>query len=246
AAPLPIVLPFIAGLLCIGASFLRLGALADFLSRPILVGYLAGVALTIVLGQIGKVTGLTIEAGGIAPRLLELVRKLPLIHWPTLAVALGAFVVLILGPTILPRVPAALLALIVSGVAVAALGLGRLGVAVIGGVAGGVPALRVPRVPLDEIGVLMAQAAAVALVSFTSGIVTTRAFASKNRYEIDVDRECAALGAAQIAAAISQGFPVAGADSRTAANDAAGGRTPGTGLVAAAALAPGLLLFSPP
>src|SRR5262249_58312023 len=100
--------------------------------------------------------------------------------------------------------------------------------------------------PFEEIGVLMAQAEAVALVSFTSGIVTTRAFASKNRYEIDVDRECAALGAAQIAAAISQGFPVAGADSRTAANDAAGGRTPGTGLVAAAASAPVLMLFPRP
>src|SRR5262249_48450581 len=83
---LTVVLTFLAGLLCIGASFLRLGALADFLSRPILVGYLAGIALMIVLGQIGKVTGLTIEAGGIAPRLLELVQKLPLIHWPTLAV----------------------------------------------------------------------------------------------------------------------------------------------------------------
>ena len=243
---LTVVLTFLAGLLCIGASFLRLGALADFLSRPILVGYLAGIALMIVLGQIDKVTGLTIEAGRIAPRLLELVRKLPLIHWPTLAVALGAFVVLILGPTILPRVPAALLALIVSGVAVAALGLDRRGVAVIGEVPAGLPTLRVPRVPLDEIGVLMAQAAAVALVSFTSGIVTTRAFAAKNRYEIDVDREFAALGAAQLAAGISQGFPVAGADSRTAANDAAGGRTQVTGLVAAAAIALVLMLFTGP
>src|SRR5215467_14035272 len=78
-ASLTIVLTFIAGVFCIGASFLRLGGLADFLSKPILVGYLAGVALVIVLGQIGKVTGLTIEAGGIAPRLLELLRKLPLI-----------------------------------------------------------------------------------------------------------------------------------------------------------------------
>jgi hypothetical protein len=75
--------------ICIGASFLRLGALADFLSRPILVGYRAGIALTIALGQIGKLTGLTIEAGGIMPKLVEVVRKLPLVHWPTLAVGSG-------------------------------------------------------------------------------------------------------------------------------------------------------------
>src|SRR5262249_43670663 len=168
AAPLPIVLTFIAGLLCIGASFLRLGALADFLSRPILVGYLAGVALTIVLGQIGKVTGLTIEAGGIAPRLLELVRKLPLIHWPTLAVGVGAFLVLLLAPRFFPRVPAALLALVAAGAAVALLGLDHVGVAVIGEVPSGLPALRVPVIPVDRLGVLMAEAAAVALVSFTS------------------------------------------------------------------------------
>ena len=134
-----------------------------------------------------------------------------------------------LGPTILPGCPRRSLALIVSGVAVAALGLDRMGVAVVGEVPSGLPTLHVPKVPLDKIGVLMAQAAAVALVSFTSGIVTTRAFASKNHYEIDVDREFAALGAAQIAASISQAFPVAGADSRTATNDrpAAGPRWAG-------------------
>jgi high affinity sulfate transporter 1 len=245
-ASLTIALTFVAGLFCIGASFLRLGALADFLSKPILVGYLAGIALTIVLGQIGKVTGLTIEAGGIVPRLLELVQKLPLIHWRTLGVGIGAFVVLVLAPRFFRRVPAALLALIASGAIVALFDLDQMGVAVVGEVPSGLPTLRVPVVPLDKLGLLMAQAAAVALVSFTSGIVTTRAFASKNHYEIDVDREFAALGAAQLAASVSQGFPVAGADSRTATNDSAGGRTQVAGLVAAAAIALVLVLFTEP
>jgi high affinity sulfate transporter 1 len=245
-ASLTIVLTFTAGLLCIGASFLRLGALADFLSKPILVGYLAGIALTIALGQIGKVTGLTMEAGGIAPRLLELVHKLPLVHWPTLAVGIGAFVVLLLAPRVAPHVPAAMLALIASGAVVALLGLERTGVAVIGQVPSGLPRVRMPVVPVDRLGRLMAEAAAVALVSFTSGIVTTRAFASKNHYDVDVDREFAALGASQLAAAVSQGFPVAGADSRTAANDAAGGRTQVASLVAAAAITLVLLFFTGP
>jgi high affinity sulfate transporter 1 len=245
-ASLTVVLTLIAGLLCIGARFLRLGALADFLSRPILVGYLAGVALTIALGQIGKLTGLSIEAGGIAPRLIEVARKLPLVHWPTLAVGIGAFLVLAAGPRLFPRVPAALLALVLSGAAVALLGLDRSGVAVIGAVPAGLPTFRLPVVPFDRLGRLMADAAGLALVSFTSGIVTTRAFAAKNHYDIDVDREFAALGAAQIAASVSQGFPVAGADSRTAANDAAGGRTQVTGLVAAAAIALVLMFLTGP
>ena len=241
-----VVLTFIAGLLCIGASFLRLGSLADFLSRPILVGYLAGIALSIILGQIGKVTGLTIEAAGIVPRLLEVIRKLPLVHGPTLAVAAGAFAVLVISPRIFRRAPAALVALIASGAAVVLLGLEQLGVAVIGEMPSGLPTLRVPTLPVDDLGPVMAEAAAVALVSFTSGIVTTRAFAAKNGYAIDVDREFAALGAAQVAAALSQGFPVAGADSRTATNDAAGGRTQITSLVAAAAIALVLVLFTGP
>jgi high affinity sulfate transporter 1 len=245
-ASLTIALTFFAGLLCIGASFLRLGALADFLSKPILVGYLAGIALTIILGQIGKVTGLTIEARGILPRLLEVLRELAFVHWPTLIVAAGSFAVLMLGPRFVPRVPAALLAVITSGAAVALLGLDRWGVAVIGEVPAGLPTLRIPMVPLDNLQRLLAEAAAVALVSFTSGIVTTRAFAAKNRYEIDVDREFAALGAAQLAAAVSQGFPVAGADSRTATNDSAGGRTQVAGLVAAAAIALVLMFLTGP
>jgi high affinity sulfate transporter 1 len=245
-ASLTIVLTFIAGLFCIGASFLRLGGLADFLSKPILVGYLAGVAVTIVLGQIGKVTGLTIEASGIARRLLEVIQKFPLIHWPTLMVAVGAFVVLLLGPRVLARVPAALLTLVAAGAVGALLGLDQKGVAVVGHVPAGLPTFQVPVIPVDRLGLLMAQAAAVALVSFTSGIVTTRAFASKNHYEIDVDREFAALGAAQLAAAVSQGFPVAGADSRTAANDSAGGRTQVASLVAAVAIALVLMFFTGP
>jgi high affinity sulfate transporter 1 len=245
-ASLTLGITFTAGLFCIGASFLRLGALADFLSRPILVGYLAGIALTIILGQIGKVTGLTLDAGGIVPRLIEVVRKLPLVHWPTVAVGTGAFVVLVLTPKVSRRVPAALLALIASGTVVALLGLDRIGVAVVGEVPSGLPTFRLPAFPVDSFGRMMAEAAAVALVSFTSGIVTTRAFAAKNHYDIDVDREFAALGAAQVAASVSQGFPVAGADSRTAASDAAGGRTQVTGLVAAASLALVLVFFTGP
>ena len=245
-AAISVALTLTVGVMYLAASRLRLGALADFLSRPILTGFLAGVSLQIIVSQLGKVTGLSLEASAIVPRLVELIRKLGLIHWPTLGVSIGVCVVLQLSPRLLPRLPAALVALILAGAAVALLGLDRRGVAVVGAVPAGLPAFHAPFVPLDKLGRLLGASAAVALVGFTSSILTARAFAAKNHYEIDVDRELVGLGAAHIAGALSQSFPVAGADSRTVASDAAGGRTQVTALVAAAAIAVVLFFFTSP
>ena len=245
-ASLSVALTMLVGLLCLLASRLRLGALADFLSRPILTGFLAGVSLQIIVGQLGKVTGLSLAADDMVPRLVELVRKLGLVHWPTLGVAIGVFVVLKLSPRLMPRVPAVLVAVILAGVAVALLGLDQKGVAVVGAVPAGLPTLHAPLVRLDKLGPLLGASAAVALVGFTSSIVTARAFAAKNHYQIDAERELVGLGVAQLAAALSQSFPVAGADSRTLASDAAGGRTQVTALVAAAAVAVVLLFLTGP
>jgi MFS superfamily sulfate permease-like transporter len=154
--------------------------------------------------------------------------------------------VLWLSGRFLPRLPAALVALVVAALVVALLGLDAQGVAVIGAVPAGLPELRLPHVPLDLIDELAGAAAGLALVSFSSMMLTARSFAAKNRYEIDVDREFAALGAANIAAALSQSFAISGADSRTAMADSAGGRTQVTGLVAAAAIALVLLFLTEP
>ena len=243
---LSVTLAFLTGLLCIAGSFLRLGALADFLSKPILVGFMNGVALSIVLGQIGKLFGFDIDAGRIIPRLLEFLSKLEVTHWPTLAVGLATFAVLAVSPRIQPRLPAALVALGAAAAAVRLLGLDAAGVRVVGDVPAGLPPMRLPKFPLEFLDDLLAAAAGVALVSFSSMMLTARSFASKNRYEIDPDREFAALGAANVASALSQGFAVSGADSRTAMSDASGGRTQVTGLVAAGAVAAVLLFLTGP
>ncbi len=243
---LAIMLTFFTGLFCIAASFLRLGALADFLSKPILVGFLNGIAISILLGQIGKLFGFAIESGGIVPRLLEFIAKLPQTHGPTLAVGLGSFAVLFLARRFLPRWPAALVALVASAIAVALLKLDGRGVAILGSVPAGLPPLRWPTFSPEHLPSLVASAAGLALVLFSSGVLTARSFAAKNRYEIDVDREFAAFGAANLASALSQGFAVTGADSRTAMCDAAGGRTQVTGLVAAATMAMVLLFLTDP
>ena len=243
---LSVALAFLAGLFCIGASFLKLGALADFLSKPILVGFLNGIALSIILGQIGKVFGYPISAGGIIPRLIEFVSKLGLTHVPTLAVGVGAFIILLVTPRIFKQVPAALVTMILAAIAVRFLNLEQHGVKIVGEVPAGLPPIHFPRFSLDLIPTMLGDAAGLALVSFSSMMLTSRSFASKNKYDVDADREFAALGAANIASAISQGFAVSGADSRTAMSDTAGGRTQVTGIVAAGTIAAVLLFLTGP
>lgn len=243
---LSMTLALLAGLLCMGASFLKLGIMADFLSRPILVGFMNGVALSIILGQLGKLFGFTIEAGRIVPRLLEFISRLGLTHWPTLAVGLGSFAVLLISPKLMPRLPATLVTMVLAALAVALLQLDGQGVQIVGEVPAGLPSFHLPSVPLDVLPGLLGDAAGIALIVFTSAMLTARSFAAKNGYDIDADRDFAAIGVANIASALSQGFAVSGADSRTAMSDAAGGRTQVAGLVSAAAVALVLLFLTSP
>ena len=244
------LLALFAGLFCILACFLKLGALADFLSRPILVGFLNGVAVSIALGQSGKLFGFSIEQQGVVLVAIELISKFGQIHWLTFAVALLAFAVLLLAPRLIKHLPAALLAMLVTAVAVAGFDLEAHGVATLGVVPAGLPALGLPAGSLqlltEHFKPLLMAAAGIALISFSSAMLTARSFAAKNRYDIDVDREFAALGAANIASALSQGFAISGADSRTAMSDASGGRTRLTGLFAAAAVALVLVFLTGP
>ena len=242
---LSITLTFFTGLICIVASFFRLGAFADFLSKPILVGFLNGIAISIFLGQVGKLLGFSVDSSGVIPRLFEIFAKLSQTHALTLAVGLGSLAVLFLSVRFLPRMPAALLVLAIAGAASALLALDARGVAVLGPVPAGLPRLRWPTLPLDELPTMVADAAGLALVLFSSGVLTARSFAAKGHYSIDVDREFAAFGAANIASALSQGFAVTCADSRTAVGVAAGA-TQVTGLVAAASIAIVLLFLTEP
>ena len=245
-ASLSAMLALLTGLLCIAASFLRLGALADFLSRPILVGFLNGVALSIILGQADKILGFAVLESGTLPRLVEIFGKLGESHGPTLAVAAATFLVMVIAPRLLPWLPAALVGMTLVGVAVFLLHLNDLGVKTVGPVPGGLPALTLPSADTALLPSLLAAAAGLALVSFSSMMLTAQSFATKNGYDIEPDQDFAALGVANVASAVSQGFAISGADSRTAMSDAAGGRTHAVGLVAAAAVALVLLFFTTP
>jgi high affinity sulfate transporter 1 len=243
---LSVTVTFLAGLFCIAASFFRLGVMADFLSRPILIGFLNGIAISICLGQIGKLLGFSIESKRIIPQLLEILAKLPQTQIPTLILGATSLATLFAMARFFPRLPSALITLIAAGAVVALFGLDQHGIAILGPVPAGLPPLRLPTIPSDDIPSLLASAAGLALVLFSSGMLAARSFASKGGYGIDADREFAAFGAANLASAISQGFAVTGADSRTAVADAAGGRTQVTGLIAAAVMAVVLLFLTGP
>jgi len=243
---LSVALSVLTGLICITAGLFRLGFVADFLAKPILVGYLNGVAISIFLGQIGKVFGFSLQARGIVPRLVELVQKLPQTHWPTLGVAVLTLAVIFASKRISPRLPAPLLAAVAAIVLAYALDLEPRGVEVVGALPAGLPALRWPRFDPELLRPLLFGAAGVALMSFSSDMVTARSFAARNRYDLDPDQEFIALGACQIAAGVSQGFAVSGADSRTAVNDAMGGKSQMVGLVAAATMTVVLFFLTEP
>jgi high affinity sulfate transporter 1 len=245
-ASMSVMLGFLAGVFCILASYFRLGAVGDFLSRPILIGFMNGVAISIFQGQIGKICGFSVKAEGMLRWLLEVLSKLPQANAPTVAIGLGSLLVLLLLRRLAPQAPAALIVMIVAGALIAILKLDHRGVAVLGVISGGIPRPRLPEVPLSALPAVTAKAAGLALMILCGGVVTARSFANKNHYRIDMDAELAALGAANIASALSQGFAVTDADSRTAIAHASGGRTQMTGLVAAACIAVVLLFLTRP
>lgn len=203
-ASLSATLALLTGLICIGASFLRLGVLADFLSRPILVGFLNGVALSIILGQADKIFGFPVHKSGILPRVIEIIGKLGETHWATLAVAAGTFAIMAIVPRLVPWLPSALVGMALAGAAVPLLGLAAAGVKTVGAVPAGLPALKLPYADPALLSSLFAEAAGLALVTFSSMMLTARSFAAKNGYDVDPDQDFAALGAANVASALSR------------------------------------------
>jgi len=243
---LVMILTLMAGICCIAAGAARLGFLTNFLARPILTGYLNGIALSIISGQLGKLCGFSVEPTGFFRLMAEFVSRLGQTHWPTLAVGLTILVILRLLKRWAPRVPAPLVAVVLGAVAASLLDLGGRGVALVGAIPAGLPSLMIPTVLADDLGPLAYGAVGLALISFNSAMVTAQSFAVKNRYEIDPNQEFIALGAADIGAGVLQGFAVSGADSRTAVNDSVGGKSQLTGLVAAGVIVLVLLFLTGP
>jgi high affinity sulfate transporter 1 len=239
-------LAMITGVYCIAAGFARLGFLTNFLARPILTGYINGIAICIISGQLGSLFGFKMAPTGFFRLMWQFFSKLGETHLPTLAVGVTTLAVLLLLAHFAPKAPGPLVALVMGIAGSAVFGIERFGVKMLGGIPAGLPALTIPSIGRSDWEPLAIGAAGLALILYNSAMVTARGFAAKNRYDIDPNREFIALGVANIGAGILQGFAVSGADSRTAVNDSVGGKSKVTSLVAAAMLALTLLFFTKP
>ncbi|MBS9427355.1 MULTISPECIES: SulP family inorganic anion transporter [Photorhabdus] len=231
---LTIVMTLMTGIWCVLASHFRLGAFADFLSKPILKGLMNGVALTIIVDQLAKVFGFAGVPAGLIERVIALPAKLMGTHLPTLAMSVATVLILLAVRFLRPTWPGPLLAMVLATYLSWQFGLEKYGIQIVGSVSGGgLPVVPVPDFQPGIMRELVIPSLNLAVISFVSFMMTARSFASKNGYQIDADCELRALGIANIASALSQGFAVSAASSRTAVNDAIGGKTQLVSVIAA-------------
>ncbi|MFG3308100.1 SulP family inorganic anion transporter [Streptomyces wuyuanensis] len=232
------------GLMCLLAWAARLGFVADLLSRPVLVGYLTGVALIMMADQLTELTGVPTEGEGFFPRLASFLSHLSEAHAGTVALS-ALSLVLLFGARGLPRAfPGPLLVVALGTAAVAVFDLQARGIAVVGEVPSGLPGFTLP--DLADIPGLLLPAVGVLLVGYTDVILTARAFAEEDGGpRLDPNRELLALGAANLGAGVLRGFPVSSSASRTALARSAGAHTQVYGLVAGAVVVAALLFLGP-
>lgn len=246
-ATLAAVLGLLVGVVCLIGYVTRLGFLANLLSKPILIGYMTGVAVIMIMGQLSKVSGVPIEAHTIVGQVADFLTHLNHIHWPTFALA-GFVLVLLFGVQArFPRAPVPLLAVLMATVVVGLFHLDRYGVAVVGQIPAGFPSLQVPRVSQQEALALLSAATGIAIVGYSDNVLTARALAARNRYAhlIDANQELLALGIANLGTGLFQGFPVSSSGSRAAIGNAMGSKSQVFSLVAFGVVVVVLLFLRP-
>lgn len=233
----------LVGVLLLAAGLLRWGFLANFLSHPILVGFVSGLAAEILLSQIAKILGITLPGeGGFFVELVALVIALPSTHLWSALIGGVSVLVLILGRQRWQRLPWALLVIVAATAASVSLHLPEKGVAVLGAVAAGPPQFAIPMLPGSTWLALLPSAVALAVVAMAEGLLLSRSYAERNGYRALPNQDLVAMGAANIAAGFSASYSVGASGSRTAAMDSAGSRSQLPSMVmAVGALA--LLLF---
>ncbi|MFI0411716.1 SulP family inorganic anion transporter [Actinomadura sp. 3N508] len=242
-AALAAALAVIVGLLALAAWCLRLGFVNDLLSQPVLIGYMAGVAVIMIIGQLPGTTGVATDGDGALRELASFAGGLGQAHAGTVLLTSVSLVFLFGLQWLFPRAPGPLLAVLLATAAVVTFDLERRGIKVVGDVPAGLPQPALPS--LTDVTALFVPALGVLLVGYTDNVLTARAFAVRGEREVDGNQELLALGASNIGAGFFQGFPVSSSGSRTALAAAAGARTQLYSFSALGALF-GVLLFLHP
>lgn len=222
---LTIALAIVAGLVLVVAAVAKLGILAEFLSEPVLKGFIVGVAITIVGGQLGKLVGVDVEGEGFISETVDLVRHLGDTHRATLIFGLICVGALTLFEHLVPRIPAALLVVVGSIAAARIWDLEDRGVRLVGDIASGLPTPGLPDVSWAQVVSLVPAALGLAVVIFGESMALAKSFGARHGERVDPNTELAGLGAANAAGGLFGGFAAIGSNSRTAAADAAGQKT---------------------
>jgi high affinity sulfate transporter 1 len=246
AVALASAMAIVSGTLCILAGVLRLGFITELLSKPIRYGYMNGIALTVLISQLPKLFGFSVELEGPLVSLWRIGERIlgGATNWAALAVG-GATLVVIFALKGSRRLPGILVAVVGATLVVGAFDLaGRADVSVLGRLPQGLPQFVIPLLTTADIVPVLIGGCAVAMVSFADTSVLSRAFAARTRTAVDPNQEMVGLGAANLAAGFFQGFPISSSSSRTPVAEAAGARTQVTGVVGAIAVAL-LLLVAP-
>jgi len=236
----------VSGLVCILIGVMRLGFVTELLSKPIRYGYMNGIALTVLISQLPKLFGFSIESNGPGRDVVQIVQSIldGKANWTAFAVG-GSTLVAILVLKRWPRIPGLLIAVVGATIAVGVLGLNETaGVKVLGALPQGLPSFVLPWFGLADLSQIVIGGCAVAMVSFADTSVLSRIYAAKTKSHVDPNQEMVGLGAANLAAGLFQGFPISSSSSRTPVAEAAGSKTQLTGVVGAIAVAL-LVLLAP-
>ena len=235
---------FTVALLCFVAWFLRLSVLVRLISDSVLVGFKAGAGLTIIMTQLPSLFGLSGGGHNFFERAILFVSQFGQIEYPALGIGVIALLVLLIGERLFPGRPIALGVVALGIISASILGLPAFGVPTTGAVPHGLPAISGPALRLRDIDGIFPLAAGCLLLAYIESISAARTFATKHGYELDVRQEFLGIGAANLAAALAHGYPVAGGLSQSAVNDKAGARTPLALIFASGTLALCLLFLT--
>ena len=247
AAQLVAAITLLTGILFLLLAVFKLGWIAQFLSKAVVVGFLAGAAIDVTVGELPKLTGTSGDGDNVWREFGSWVRGLGEIHWVTLLVGAVALAVILLVRFLAPAIPGALV-LVVGGLLASALfDLGDHGVALVGDVPRGLPAPDLPGLDLvrDNLSVIGIAAAALLLIGFSQTAGDARSFATRHRYRIDVDQESVAQGMANVGAGVFQGMPVSTSLSASSLNESAGARTPVASLITGGLVLATLIVLAP-
>jgi len=219
------VLALLVGAICLFAGFIGLGYIANLLSKPVLVGYMTGIAFVMIASVLGKLTGVDVSGDDFLDYTRTFIAGLSDIHWPTVALSMSVLALLLGVDRVAPRAPAALISVLIATAVVAAFSLGSYGIELVGQIPAGLPAVGLPEVSMADVAPLLLPSVGVAIVAFDDNVLTARSFAKRRHEKIDANAELRALGLCNAATGLTSGYPVSSSGSRTALGDAVGSRT---------------------